>query len=76
MNERVRLREKSAMTEAEFKKLEEGIKKDLLNRKTVVIEQDELKYIDRLGDYRQEFIGLMHWMGPYVIKEITNGGLV
>lgn len=42
MNERVRLREKSAMAEAEVKKLEEGIKKDFLDRNVVVIEQDEL----------------------------------
>ena len=37
MNENVQLREKSAMAEEEFKKLEEGIKKDFLNRNTVVI---------------------------------------
>ena len=37
MNERVRLREKSAMAESKVKKLEEGIKKDFLDRKAVVI---------------------------------------
>ena len=52
MNDRVRLREKSSMAGAEVKKLEEGIKKDFLDRKTVVIKQDELDKIERLGDHR------------------------
>ena len=49
MDERVWLREKSTMEKEEVKKLEEGIK-DFLSRKTVVIEQDELDYINRHGD--------------------------
>ena len=61
------------MAEAEIKKLEEGIKKDFLDRKTIVIEQDELDYIDRLGDHCRKFLSLLHGMGPYVIKEITDG---
>ena len=76
MNERIRLREKSAMVEAEVKNLEEGIKKDFLDRKIEVIKQDELDYIDRLGDHRRKFLSLLHGMGPYVIKEITEGGTV
>ena len=36
MNERVRLREKSTMAEAKVKKLEEGIKKDFLDKQIVV----------------------------------------
>ena len=62
MSERVQLREKSTMLEAEIKKLEEGIKKDFLDKNTMVIEQDEINYIDRLWDYYQEFINLMHWI--------------
>jgi len=46
MNERVRLRDKSAMMEEEFKKLEEGIRKDFLDKKTVVIKQDAHDYVD------------------------------
>ena len=38
--------------EVEVKKLEEGINKEFLNRKTIVIKQDKLDYIDKLGDHR------------------------
>jgi len=37
MKGRVLLREKSAMMEEEVKKIEEGIKKDFLDKKSVVI---------------------------------------
>lgn len=76
MNERARLREKSAMAEAEVQKLGEEIKREFLDKKPMVIKQDERNYVDKLGDYRQKFISLMHWMRPYVIKEITDGGAV
>jgi len=39
------------MTEEEVKKLEEGIKKDFLDKKTVVIKWDAHDYIDKFGDY-------------------------
>lgn len=76
MNERVQLREKSTMEEAEVKKIEEGIKKDFLDRKNDVIKPDEPDYIDILRDHRREFLSLLHEMGAYVIKEITDGGVV
>ena len=74
MNERVWLRKKSAMAEEEVKKLEEGIKKDFLDKKTVVIKQDVHDYVHRLGDYHRELINSMLWIGPYVTKGIANGG--
>ena len=50
-DERARLRKKSTMVEAEIKQIEEEIKKKLLGKKFVVIEHEELEYIDRLGTY-------------------------
>lgn len=50
MNEISQLRKKSIMVEAKIKKLEDGIKKDFLDKKTIVIEYDERNYIDKLGD--------------------------
>ena len=76
MNESVCLREKSTMVEAEVKKLEEGIKKDFLDRKTIVIKQDELDSIDKLRDRHREFLSFLHGMGWYVIKDITEGGAI
>lgn len=74
MNETIRFRKKSAMAEAKVKKLEDGIKKDFLDKKTMVIEQNELLYVDEIWDYRQELIILMLWIGPYVIKETSDKG--
>jgi len=51
MIERDKLREKSALMQVEVKKLEEGIKKDFLDTKTVVIKQDAHYYNDKFGDY-------------------------
>ena len=47
MNEKFLLREKSAMVEEEVKKLEEGIKRDFLDKNTVLIKQDAHDYIDK-----------------------------
>jgi len=52
MKERFSLREKSAMMEEEVKKIEEGIKKDFLDKKSVVIKQDAQNYVEKFGDYR------------------------
>ena len=52
MNERVRLREKSVMVEAKVKKLEEGIQKDFLDKKIVVIKQGAHDYDDEFWDCR------------------------
>lgn len=45
------LKEEKCLVEAEIKQIEEEIKKKLLGKKVVVIEQEELNYIDRLGTY-------------------------
>ena len=39
------------MVEAKIKQIEEEIKKKLLGNKIMVIEQEELDYIDRLGTH-------------------------
>jgi len=41
----------SANVETEIKQVEEEIKKKILGKKVVVIEQEELDYIDRLGTH-------------------------
>jgi len=48
------------MVEAKFQKLTEEIKREFLDKNTVVIEHDDCDYIDKPGDYRQVFISLMH----------------
>ena len=53
MKERVWLREKSALVEVEVKKLEEEIKKDFLDKKTMVIKQGAHDYGDEFWDYEQ-----------------------
>lgn len=39
------------MPEVEVQKLEEEVKRDFLDKKTMVIEQDERDYVEKLGDY-------------------------
>lgn len=62
------------MVEEEVKKLEEGIKKDFLDKKTVVRKQDAHNYVDGFGDYRRELTNLTPWIRLYVTKGIINGG--
>ena len=33
-------------------------------------------YIDKFGDYRQELISLMTWIGLHITKGITYGGVL
>ena len=40
------------------------------------IKQDVHNYVDEFGDYRRELIRLMLWIGPYVTKGITDGGVM
>ena len=42
------------MVEAKIKQIEKEIKKKLLGNKTVVIEQEALDYIDRLGTHYRD----------------------
>jgi len=42
------------MLQANVKGLEDDIERDFIARKPIVIEQDDLNYIDRLGDYHQD----------------------
>ena len=47
MKENFQLRAKSAMTKEEVKKLEEGIKKEFLDRKVIVIRQEAHSSIEK-----------------------------
>jgi len=67
-DERARLRKESAKVEAEIKQVEEEIKKKLLGKKVVVIEQEELDYIDRLGTHYRE--------NPEDIRKLSSMNLV
>lgn len=67
-DERARLREESGKVEAEIKQVEEEIKKKLLGKKVVVIEQEELDYIDRLGTHYRE--------NPGDIRKLSSMNLV
>jgi len=74
MNVRVRLREKSALVEAEVKKLEDEIEKDFLDKETRVIKQGAHNHVDKFGDYRPKLISLMPCIGPHIPKRIDHGG--
>lgn len=74
MKERVWLREKSTIMEEEVKKLEEGIKKDFIDKKTMVIKQNAHNYIDKFGDYHRELISLTPWIRPYITRGVIDGG--
>jgi len=67
LDERVRIREKSSMVEIKVKHLEDAMKK------VIVIEQDELDYIDKLGDYYQNNQGDVWKLSS---MEALNGHLV
>ena len=62
------------MTKEEVKKLEEEIKKDFLDKKTVLIKQGAHDYIEKFGDYHWELINLMPRIGPYITRGITDDG--
>lgn len=51
MNVRIQLMEKSAMMEAEVKKLEERIQQDFLDKKTMVIKKEVPDFVDEIRSY-------------------------
>jgi len=53
-NKRARLRKERSKVEIEVKQVEEEIKRRLLGKKVVVIEQEELDYIDKLEAHYRE----------------------
>jgi len=67
-DERARLKKESARVEAEVKQVEEKIRKKLLSKKVVVIEQEELDYIDRLGTHYRNH--------PEDIRKLSSMNLV
>jgi len=67
-DERARLKKESARVEAKVKQVEEKIRKKLLSKKVVVIEQEELDYIDRLGTHYRNH--------PEDIRKLSSMNLV
>lgn len=57
--EKVQLRKKSSLIEAEVKKLEDKIKEDFLDKNTRVIKQGVHDHGDKFEDYCSELISLM-----------------
>ena len=76
MKEKVLLREESSMAEEEVKKMEEGIKRNFLDKKVVVIQQDVRDYDDKFGEYHQNLINLMPWIGLRITKGIIDSGVM
>lgn len=76
MKERVWLREKSTLMEVEVNKLEGEIKKAFLDKKIGVINQGTHDYSDKFWDCHWEVISLMRWIGTYITKGITHGGVM
>lgn len=62
------------MVEEEVKKLEGGMKRDFLDKRTVVIKWDANDCIDKFEDYHQDLISLMPWIRLCITKRITDGG--
>jgi len=67
-DKRARLREERSKVETEVKQVEEEIKRRLLGKKVVVIEQGELDYIDKLEAHYREY--------PMDIRKFSSKSLV
>jgi len=66
--ERVWLRKKSALVDAEVKKLEDEIKEYFLTEKARMIRQDVYDQANMFENYRHELISLMPWLGLHISK--------
>ena len=71
--ERIRLREKSALMDAEFKKLEDKIKEEFFAEKTRMVRQGPYNHSNKFEHYRREFINLMPQLGPHIAKHSDQG---
>jgi len=69
--ERVCLRNKSALIEAEVKKMDSEIKKDFLNKKTGMPKQGANDPANRFEDYQCKLIRLIAWIEPHITKQIN-----
>ena len=54
--------------EEKFKKLEDEIKEDFLDKKTRVIKQGAHDHVDKFEEYRHELISMMPWLGLHIAK--------
>ncbi len=71
--ERVQLRKKSALVEAEVKKLKDTIKEDFLAKKTRMVRQGAFNHADKFENYHHELISLMPRLGPHIAKHNDQG---
>lgn len=60
---------KSVLAEAEFKKFEDEIKEDFLNKKNRVIKHGANNHVENFLDYHNKLISLMPWFEPHSIHE-------
>jgi len=61
------------LVEVEVKKLEDQIRDDFLDKKTMVTKQGVHDHANKLEDYYHELISLMPWLGPHITKRINQG---
>lgn len=59
------------MLQENAKGLEDEIKRDFLGRKPIVIEHDDLDYIDRIGDYHQDMKEYVRKIGSLRVEEVN-----
>jgi len=71
--ETVWLRKKSALVDAEVKKLQDKRKEYFLAKKTRMVRQGAYDHADRYENYCCELISLMPWIGPHIAKHSDQG---
>lgn len=71
--DKVQLRKKSGIVNAEVKKLEDEIKKYFLNKKTRMVRQEARDQNDGVKAYCHKLISLMPWLGPHITNHSDQG---
>jgi len=73
-DKRARLREERSKVETEVKQIEEEIKRRLLGKKVVIIEQEELDYVDKLkAHYREHTMEFRKFSSKDLVDESFGG---
>jgi len=74
--ERVRLREKSTLMDAEVNKIEDEIKEEFLTEKIGMLRQGAYDQTDKLENYRHELVSLIPWLGLHIVKHSDQGSVL
>jgi len=72
-NERVWLKEKSALMDAEVKKMEDEIKEEFLTENTRMVRQGAYDHADKFEHYHCELVSLLPWLRPHITKLSDQG---